>query len=139
MRSLPVKTAQVNMIRAIVFVTITVGALLASLTVSTDPAYAGFTPTPAPVATRVPPTATPAPPGGGGGGGGGGAPSEPSESAAAPPSATPLPKTGEAGWLLALILLLWLGSIPLILPMIGPLRRRRVPVDSCTATQQEQQ
>ncbi len=135
MRSLPVKTAQVNVIRAIVFVTITVGALLASLTVSTDPAYAGFTPTPTPpISTRVPPTATPAP-----SGGGGGAPSEPSESAAVPPSATPLPKTGQAGWLLALILLLWLGSIPLILPMIGPLRRRQVPADSSTATRHERQ
>jgi hypothetical protein len=110
--------------------------LTLSLTIPVHRAQAGFTPTPAPptdtpgpptntplppTATPVPPTSAPAPthrpknneP-----------PNQPESAEPTPTPVPPMPETGQLGWW-PMALLLWAASLLLVLPMMGPLRKRR--------------
>jgi outer membrane biosynthesis protein TonB len=117
---------------------VTVATLALELTAPASSVQAGFTPTPTspppPTNTPAPPTNTPAPPTN--------TPISPTAAPAQHPKkkkpaaqpteaepvstpSPPLPATGPTGWWFAIALLLWAGSLPLILPMIGPLHRKQ--------------
>lgn len=130
------KAKSLDILRLTVFAVTTITVLALSLTVPAQRAQAGFTPTPAPPTntpgpptnTPGPPTATPIPPTS--------APSPTRRSKSKQPSnnpdpveptptpTLPMPETGRAGWLL-MALLLWAASLIFVLPMMGPLRKRK--------------
>jgi outer membrane biosynthesis protein TonB len=113
---------------------IVIASIVALSLTMPDLAEAGFTPTPPPPTNTPPrPTSTPIPPTA--------APTQPPKkkkpsnkpAAAEPipestPEATPnppLPTTGSTKWQPTMILLLWAVSLPLALPMIGSLGKRK--------------
>lgn len=126
------KPAKANKFQLTMITIVIVGILVLSLT-APDFVQAGFTPTPQPptntpappVNTRVPPTVAPTR-----------RPKKKKKSSNQPAAAAaevtpeptpspPLPATGSVEWQPTMILLLWAASLPLALPMIGSLKRRK--------------